>query len=371
MCACALVLAAGMDVDQAIDLYEMGDIPGAISALEVLLDEGGLSYDERLRAWDRLGSAYYAMGETSLAEEAYLNLLSLDTHYDLPPTANPRLRDLLGSVREDNVASVEITSVPQGALVTVDGELMGVTPLNLRDLLNGQSYEIGVYAEGYAPDFRTLSPGTGSSILEVSFALSEMSADSGAALAMTEGVQEGSSAELVNVITSSQGTIDFEALAGSGALRSNRDSNPMAGSQAGTAGLEEAGGSGPVFTRQDLEQSMVFTDVSSSTCGPEGGGPTVNSRSSDEIMQVLTQNRSQITHVYNKHLRNDPLLNGTVEVEMVIEPSGRVSSVRISNSNTYNPAFELELARTVETWRFGAVDENEGPLTVKYPFNFQ
>ena len=233
-----------MDVDQAIDLYEMGDIPGAISALEVLLDEGGLSYDERLRAWDRLGSAYYAMGETSLAEEAYLNLLSLDTHYDLPPTANPRLRDLLGSVREDNVASVEITSVPQGALVTVDGELMGVTPLNLRDLLNGQSYEIGVYAEGYAPDFRTLSPGTGSSILEVSFALSEMSADSGAALAMTEGVQEGSSAELVNVITSSQGTIDFEALAGSGALRSNRDSNPMAGSQAGTAGLEEAGGKG-------------------------------------------------------------------------------------------------------------------------------
>ena len=87
-------------------------------------------------------------------------------------------------------------------------------------------------------------------------------------------------------------------------------------------------------------------------------------------MGVLAEKRSSVTFIYNKHLRNDPMLMGTVTVEMVIEPSGRVSRVNIINSNTYNPAFELELARTIETWRFGAVDENEGALTVQYPFTF-
>lgn len=369
----AAALAAATDVDQAIDLYEMGDIPGAITALEELLDQGGLSYDEQLRAWDRLGSAYYAMGQTAAAEDAYLQLVSLDAHYDLPPTANPRLKELLGDVREENIASAEIASSPEGALVTVDGELMGVTPLELRDLLGGRSYEIAVYAEGYAPEVRSLTPEAGTTHV-MDFGLTAMSADSGVAVAMGEGLPEdgGSSADLVNVITSSQsGGIDFEALAGSGALRSSRDHAGVAGSEAGSSGAGGSSGGGPVFTRQDLEQSMVFTDVSGSGGSQSAGGGSANSRSSGDIMQVLTENRSQVTHVYNKHLRNDPLLSGTVEVEMVIEPSGRVSDVRIISSNTYNPAFELELARTVETWRFGAVDENEGSLTVQYPFNFQ
>ncbi len=366
----ALSAAVGTDVDRAIDLYEMGDIPGAISALEDLLDRGGLSYDEQLRVWDRLGSAYYAMGQIGRAEEAYLNLVSLDTHYDLPPTANPRLKELLQEVREENVASAEVTSNPNGALVTLDGQLMGVTPLSLPDLLEGRSYEIAVYAEGYSPEVRNLTPEAGN-VHSMAFSLTE--ATEGDSVQVAAMGESGSSADLVNVITSSRsGGIDVAALAGSGAMRAGRGSEGLAGSEGGTVGAGDTSGGGPVFTRQDLEQSMVFTDVTSSGQPSAGGaGATVNSRSSDNIMEVLTQNRSQITHVYNKHLRNDPLLSGTVEVEMVIEPSGRVSDVHIARSNTYNPAFELELARTVETWRFGAVDEDEGSLTVKYPFNFQ
>jgi TonB family protein len=87
-------------------------------------------------------------------------------------------------------------------------------------------------------------------------------------------------------------------------------------------------------------------------------------------MEVLNEKRTAVSFIYNKHLRSDPMLMGTVLIEMVIEPSGRVSGVRILGSNTYNPAFELELARTIETWRFGAVDEDEEPLVVQYPFNF-
>jgi len=56
---------------------------------------------------------------------------------------------------------------------------------------------------------------------------------------------------------------------------------------------------------------------------------------------------------------------------MLIQPSGRVTDVAILNSTMYNQAFELELTRAIGTWRFGSVDENEGPLVLQFPFNFQ
>ncbi len=84
----------------------------------------------------------------------------------------------------------------------------------------------------------------------------------------------------------------------------------------------------------------------------------------------MAEKRSQIMYVYNKHLRTDPLLVGRVEVAMIIHPSGRVSDVQLVSSNMYNQAFELELIRTVEQWRFGSVNENEGPLPIQLPFSF-
>ncbi|NLI01826.1 MAG: hypothetical protein GX473_00645, partial [Candidatus Fermentibacter daniensis] len=78
----ALVLVGGT-VDEAITLYENGDIPGAIAALESIVTGPNLSLDERIRALDRLGSAYFAMGRSDDAGAAYLELLRLDVHYDL------------------------------------------------------------------------------------------------------------------------------------------------------------------------------------------------------------------------------------------------------------------------------------------------
>ena len=40
-------------VDEAIELYMMGDIPGAITSLEEMLQSSSLSFDEQLRAYDR------------------------------------------------------------------------------------------------------------------------------------------------------------------------------------------------------------------------------------------------------------------------------------------------------------------------------
>lgn len=380
----------GVSVDEAIALYENGDIPGAIDALEEIVAAPDLSFDERLRAWDRLGSAYFAMGRSDDAGMAYLELLKLDVHYDLSPRANPRLRSLLGTVRDGNMAQAEITSFPDGALVTLDGELMGVTPITLDGLLAGEEYEVSVYSSGFADATRTLVAQAGQShpmsfsltpSLEIVAALAPDSSvaaqvdlaailGSGGTGPATQGAAPATTADLVNILTSGGG-FDMAALAGSGALSSQRASTGIAGAERFDDIQLVSGTDAQAQSSADPVSTMVFSGAGLSGTGAMSAGEAPgSSRTGDEIMEVLTEKRGAVSFIYNKHLRNDPMLMGTVLIEMVIEPSGRVSSVNILGSNTYNPAFELELARTIETWRFGAVDEDEDPLTVQYPFTF-
>jgi TonB family protein len=396
----ASVVSVAGSVDDAIMLYETGDIPGAITALEGLVGLPDLSYDEQLRAWDRLGSAYFAMGDVNKASWAYLELLKLDVHYDLNPLANPRLRDLLGQVRDSSMATAMVTTSPEGALITLDDELLGVTPMTLDGLLGGEEYDISVYSNGYQsqsmvlvaragemqdvsfnlipvqetiqvavqPDTSTTAVDTGAPDITEILGTSQQVAASGQG--GPDGQTEVSTADLVNILTSGGG-FDMAALASSGALSSQRNpSGGIAGAER-VIGEVDTTAQAPSMAETDLQSLMVFSDASSMFGESASGGDIPgSSRTSEEIMGVLAEKRSSVTFIYNKHLRNDPMLMGTVTVEMVIEPSGRVSRVNIINSNTYNPAFELELARTIETWRFGAVDENEGALTVQYPFTF-
>ena len=152
-----LSLMSVSTVDEAIELYNMGDSPGAIIALEQMISLGSLSFDEELRAWDRLGSSYYAVGNSVAAGNAYTELLRLDVYYDLSPRANPRLQALLDSVRDSIMASAMVRSEPAGAFVTLDGQLMGVTPIMLDGLLGGNEYDVDVYQVGYVTEYFTLN----------------------------------------------------------------------------------------------------------------------------------------------------------------------------------------------------------------------
>ncbi|MFO7626081.1 MAG: AgmX/PglI C-terminal domain-containing protein [Candidatus Fermentibacteraceae bacterium] len=404
---------AGSSVDNAISLYEMGDIPGAILQLEDLLKNGTLSTDEELRAWNRLGSAYYAMGNIDNARYAYSRLLVLDVYYDLGPRANPRLRELLAQVRDSTIATAMVRSEPGGALVTLDDDLMGVTPLLIEGLVGGKSYNISVYQVGFETGSFVLTAQPGFNHM-LEFALeapgSTLMATATEAVGsdesitspllaenpVTNPIESGQGAvthvetqpvassggsvtaprtteELIAALTQSGHGIDMTTIAGSGSLQSesSQQETVYAGSSGPSSriGLGESGL--PVRAEQTVGHVMIFSDVGQQTVesvNPDGG---YSSRSGDEIMEVLTAKQDQVRYIFNKHLRTDPLLAGTVEVEMLIQPSGRVTDVAILSSTMYNHAFELELTRAIATWRFGSVDENEGPLVLQFPFNFQ
>jgi TonB family protein len=223
-------------------------------------------------------------------------------------------------------------------------------------------------------DVALVQPDTASSVQSqqtgLAGILGTQTAQSSGQGADAQGGTPVSTADLVNILTSSGGGFDMAALASSGALSSQRPADSVAGGQRVIGSSLTAGQAIPTLASTDVQSMMVFSDAASGGQAAGTGELPGSSRTSEEIMGVLTEKRGSITYIYNKHLRSDPMLMGTVVIEMVIEPSGRVSDVRVVQSDTYNPAFELELARTIETWRFGSVDEDEGSVTVQYPFSF-
>jgi len=409
-----LALTGASTVDEAIQLYEMGDIPGAIVALEEMLSAGSLTFDEALRAWDRLGSSYFAMGNGQAARNAYGELLRLDVYYDLSPRANPRLQELLDEVRNNTMASAMVRSEPAGAFVTLDGELMGVTPIMLDGLVGGDNYQVDVYQVGYETEFYTLAAQPGFSHMlqfdlqvlpdEVSVAVAdggssgtgETAASGGAtgtlyademiaspfetgggtssASSGTQQVAAGGtppqSTEALLAMLSTGGGIDMSAINSAGGFTTGEGSESI-GLAGSTGGHSTVVSSGVAAQAEALgREVMVFSDISTQAAPEVTGTGTYSSRTAEEIAELVAEKRTQVMYVYNKHLRTDPLLMGRVDIAMIIHPSGRVSDVEIVSSNMYNQAFELELIRTVEQWRFGSVSENEGPLPIQLPFSF-
>lgn len=398
-------------VDEAIELYEMGDIPGAIVALEDMISEGSLTFDEALRAWDRLGSSYLAMGNDQAARNAYGELLRLDVYYDLSPRANPRLQEMLDDVRDNTMASAMVRSEPAGAFVTLDGQLMGVTPIMLDGLVGGDQYQVDVYQVGFETEYYSLAALPGNShmlqfdLQPLPDAASVAVADAGEAVqaqtgsaesaeTAASGVSSGSlfpdemissplettsspasgtppqSTEALLAMLSGSGGIDVTAINSAAGFTAN-DSGESIGLAGSTGGHSTVVSSGVAAQAEALgREVMVFSDISTQAAPEVTGNGSYSSRSAEEIAELVASKRSQVMYVYNKHLRTDPMLMGRVDVAMIIHPSGRVSDVEIVSSNMYNPAFELELIRTVEQWRFGSVDENEGPLPIQLPFSF-
>jgi len=404
-------------VDEAIELYLMGDMNGSIAALEDLLSYGELSLDERIRAFHRLGAAYFGIGEPAKTESSFYSLLLLDPYYDLGPWENPQLRGLLDNVRQESMATVLVQGQPEGALIFLNGDYVGSAPYIQDNLIGGQTYTFTILAEGYHTDIQSCTTQPGqlhsmiyqmtpvSSTTEVALADSGVSDAIGPIIALTEysdtesyetasgSGAAGSGSSLISPDTSAvassvnSGTMTIDQLNallyGGEQITSLGNIGPLSSDsgdleQAGSAQelvrdptLFQSTGS-TIETSSESQARMVFSnvDLGSEEVLQTNPGSTYSSRTSTDVREVLTTKESAVTFIYNKHLRSDPLLSGTVLIEMIIEPSGRISRVSILDSTTFNPAFDLELASAVETWRFGAVDADEGPLPVTYPFNF-
>lgn len=416
-CLLISLFAQISSVDEAIELYLMGDMNGSITALESLLAGGNLSLDERIRAYHRLGAAYFGISEPVKTESAFYSLLQLDPYYDLGHWENPQLQRLLDNVRQESMATVLVQGEPEGALVFMNGNYVGSAPYIQDNLLSGQTYTFTIMADGYETDVQscTTLPGQLHTMI---YQMAPVSLST--EIALLDSTTSSAIGPQTDLLNNSQTESSQETIAESGThlnpdiispdtsvALSSLNSETMTIEQLnsllhGGEQMTALGNIGPlssdtgdyqevnsnhelirdptrfqntgstIETSSESQARMVFSDVNMNEDNvlQTNPGSSYSSRTSNEVREVLSSKESAVTFIYNKHLRSDPLLSGTVLIEMIIEPSGRISDVSILDSTTYNPAFDLELASAVETWRFGAVDANEGPLPVTYPFNF-
>ena len=80
----------------------------------------------------------------------------------------------------------------------------------------------------------------------------------------------------------------------------------------------------------------------------------------------LPVDKGQIVFMHLARLK----LSGKMLVEMGIEPSGAISSVKIINSNMGDQNFEDEVIGKIAEWRFRQVPDTLGTLKIRYPFEF-
>jgi len=86
-----------------------------------------------------------------------------------------------------------------------------------------------------------------------------------------------------------------------------------------------------------------------------------------DVVEVVHRRKGQVRACYEKELKSDPELAGTVAVAWTVTASGGVSRVRILANGTGNRDIESCIVRTIGSWSFPT---GEVGVDIEYPFRF-
>jgi len=97
-------------------------------------------------------------------------------------------------------------------------------------------------------------------------------------------------------------------------------------------------------------------------------GSKKGKRDGSDVAQVLDANKSVIFALYTHALRDNADLQGKVVLELVIAPTGEVTSCRVVSSELNDPELERKLVARIKLIHFPTMDVE--PLTVTHPIEF-
>lgn len=156
-----------------------------------------------------------------------------------------------------------------------------------------------------------------------------------------------------------------KAVGGSGGINTaalSRDTGGIALSGRETTRIDSPGGglgglSAEAGGRGRGEGSGVGTGTGQGS-GKKGdlvsGSDSSGGRSDEAIRRVMDQQKGGIFAVYNRALRQDPTLQGKFVFEMVIEPSGEVSDVKMISSELKDSELVGKILARIRLINFGA-----------------
>jgi outer membrane biosynthesis protein TonB len=165
------------------------------------------------------------------------------------------------------------------------------------------------------------------------------------------------------LLTSSHGT--RSAGLNEGALSRATGGVELAGRATTRVGVPGGTGSAAGGSGGDSTATGAGTGTGSSG---SGAGTGTGQRSIEEIRRVFDANKGAIFAIYHRALRADPGLRGQVVLELVIEPGGAVTDIRVVSSELPDPDLLDRLMGRVRMFDFGARDV--GRTRISYPVHF-
>jgi TonB family protein len=149
--------------------------------------------------------------------------------------------------------------------------------------------------------------------------------------------------------------------------KSIKDSKSTGGAIAGSGGINPVIGD----LQKDVGRSSLAERKTTAVESPfqiKGFEDGKSPRTYESIAQVVDSYKGGISFLYNKALRENPTLRGTVTVEFRIAANGDVIDCRVVSSSMSNHPFEEALLKRVLQWKFPPVPA--GDVTITYPIVF-
>lgn len=134
-----------------------------------------------------------------------------------------------------------------------------------------------------------------------------------------------------------------------------------------TAALSRDTGGSALSGKEDTKVSSSFDNMAKKQ-GANAGSAIAGGRSDEAIRRIMDKNKGAIFAIYNRALRKNPALQGKFVFEMLVEPNGSISEVKLISSELSDPALERKILSRVKLIRFPA--ENVIKTRVNYSFDF-
>lgn len=99
-------------------------------------------------------------------------------------------------------------------------------------------------------------------------------------------------------------------------------------------------------------------------------GQVVSQRDANELSQIVALHDQEMRLLFETYKQRDPNLSGKVEFLVMINPEGKVTSVKTSQSTLKNPAFVKSLSTRIKLWKFSQVAPKSANQTIKVPYVF-
>lgn len=134
-----------------------------------------------------------------------------------------------------------------------------------------------------------------------------------------------------------------------------------------TAALSRDTGGSALSGKQTTRVASSI-DTLSKKNGQNGASATMGGRSDQSVRRIMDRSKGAIFAVYNRALRKDPTLEGKFVFEMLIQPDGSVSAVKLLASELDNEALVKKILSRIKLIRFPA--GNVINTRVNYSFDF-